>query len=79
MVAHRRKNRIQPNRSPTLFPDNPRLYEIAHVDAFEWLEQAQPGSVHAVVTDPPYGLLEYTPRELQKMANGRGGVWRIPP
>jgi site-specific DNA-methyltransferase (adenine-specific) len=23
--------------------------------------------------------LEYTPRELEKMQNGRGGVWRIPP
>jgi site-specific DNA-methyltransferase (adenine-specific) len=32
-----------------------------------------------VVTDPPYGLLEYTPGELEKMRNGCGGVWRIPP
>jgi len=36
-------------------------------------------SVHAVVTDPPYGLLEYTEKELNKMRRGRGGVWRIPP
>jgi site-specific DNA-methyltransferase (adenine-specific) len=57
----------------------PRLYEIANVDAFEWLGQAKPCSIHAVVTDPPYGLVEYTARELQKMQNGRGGVWRIPP
>ncbi len=55
------------------------LYEIFHVDAFEWLSQAPRNSIHAVVTDPPYGLLEYTPRELEKMQNGRGGVWRIPP
>jgi site-specific DNA-methyltransferase (adenine-specific) len=54
-------------------------YEIAQVDAFEWLARAQACSVHAVVTDPPYGLLEYTPNELRKMRNGRGGVWRIPP
>ena len=30
-------------------------------DAFEWLEKAEPNSIHAVVTDPPYGLVEYTP------------------
>jgi site-specific DNA-methyltransferase (adenine-specific) len=31
------------------------------------------------VTDPPYGLLEYTEAEQTKLRNGRGGVWRIPP
>jgi site-specific DNA-methyltransferase (adenine-specific) len=54
-------------------------YSICGVDAFAWLADAQPCSVHAVVTDPPYGLIEYTPRELEKLKNGRGGVWRIPP
>ena len=57
----------------------PRLYEIANVDAFEWLGQAKPCSIHAVVTDPPYGLVEYTARELQKMQNGRGGSRRRSP
>jgi site-specific DNA-methyltransferase (adenine-specific) len=54
-------------------------YELFHADAFEWLETAEPNSIHAVVTDPPYGLLEYTPEQLDKMRNGKGGVWRIPP
>jgi site-specific DNA-methyltransferase (adenine-specific) len=54
-------------------------YDVFNVDAFDWLERAKPLSIHAVVTDPPYGLIEYTPRELEKMRNGRGGVWRIPP
>ncbi len=54
-------------------------YEIFCEDAFEWLAAAKPRSVHAVVTDPPYGLLEYTPHELAKLKRGRGGVWRIPP
>ena len=54
-------------------------YEICHVDAFEWLRSAKRNSIHAVVTDPPYGLLEYTPTELQKLKRGKGGVWRIPP
>ncbi len=54
-------------------------YEIVRADALEWLGSATPNSIHAVVTDPPYGLLEYTPRDLEKMKNGKGGVWRIPP
>lgn len=56
------------------------LYEVHHADAFEWLAVAPDNSIHAVVTDPPYGLVEYTPRELTKLRNGNsGGVWRIPP
>jgi len=55
------------------------LYELVHADCFEWLEQRAPNSVHAVVTDPPYGLREYTPEEKSKLRRGRGGVWRIPP
>ena len=54
-------------------------YEIFLVDAFELLAKAAPHSIHAVVTDPPYGLVEYTPQQLEKRKNGRGGVWRIPP
>ena len=73
------------NRSAGLFasPDVPKrklgTYEVFQTDAFEWLGQATERSIHAVVTDPPYGLLEYTPDQLEKMKNGRGGVWRIPP
>ncbi len=69
----------KPNRiSSSLFAEYPG-YEIIHADAFDWLKDAKPKSIHAVVTDPPYGLLEYTPRELKKMQVGSGGVWRIPP
>ena len=56
-----------------------RLYQLVHADALRWLEGAPARSIHAVVTDPPYGLVEYTPRQLEKMRNGNGGVWRIPP
>jgi len=49
------------------------------VDGFAWLAEGKPQSIHAVVTDPPYGLLEYTPEQLAKKKNGQGGVWRIPP
>ena len=54
-------------------------YEFLKVDAFDWLARTAPQSIHAVVTDPPYGLLEYTSTELRKRRQGRGGVWRIPP
>jgi len=54
-------------------------YEIHNVDAFDWLREAPANSIHAVVTDPPYGLKEYTAREVEKLRLGRGGVWRIPP
>jgi len=54
-------------------------YELYLDDALAWLERAEANSIHAVVTDPPYGVLEYTPSQLAKMKNGRGGVWRIPP
>jgi site-specific DNA-methyltransferase (adenine-specific) len=54
-------------------------YEVYLDDALEWLERAADNSIHAVVTDPPYGVLEYTPQQLEKMKNGQGGVWRIPP
>jgi site-specific DNA-methyltransferase (adenine-specific) len=69
--------------TPTLFESQGGAgigrYAIQHTDAFEWLARAEPCSIHAVVTDPPYGLVEYTARELEKRQNGRGGVWRIPP
>ncbi|MGH8689543.1 MAG: DNA-methyltransferase [Burkholderiales bacterium] len=54
-------------------------YEIHRCDAFEWLDNAKANSIHAVVTDPPYGLVEFTEEQLEKRKNGRGGVWRIPP
>lgn len=53
--------------------------ELHHADCFDWLEQRDDDSIHAVVTDPPYGLHEYTPEQQAKLREGRGGVWRIPP
>lgn len=54
-------------------------YEVVQGDCFEWMERRQPNSIHAIVTDPPYGLKEYTAKEKKKLRRGRGGVWRIPP
>jgi site-specific DNA-methyltransferase (adenine-specific) len=50
-----------------------------HADAAEWLTGVAENSIHAIVTDPPYGLIEYNETNHSKMRNGRGGVWRIPP
>jgi DNA modification methylase len=52
---------------------------LFHADCFDWLARQQDNSFHAVVTDPPYGLHEYTVEQQSKLRNGRGGVWRIPP
>jgi site-specific DNA-methyltransferase (adenine-specific) len=48
-------------------------------DAQQWLTAAPPCSIHAVVTDPPYALIEYDEHNQRKLRAGRGGVWRIPP
>ena len=53
-----------------------RLY---HADCFEWLQAQAPSSIHAVVTDPPYGLVEYDAEQQEKLRAGKGGIWRIPP
>lgn len=54
-------------------------YEVHHIDAFAWMDACAPNAVHAIVTDPPYGLKEYSEPEKLKLRNGRGGIWRIPP
>src|SRR5580658_10480684 len=48
-------------------------------DAIQWLAELPPGSLQAVVTDPPYGVVEYDEKNHDKLRAGRGGVWRIPP
>ena len=48
-------------------------------DAIQWLAGLPPNSIHAVVTDPPYGLIEYEDKDHDKLRTGLGGVWRIPP
>ena len=48
-------------------------------DCMSWLAGRAENSVHAVITDPPYGLHEYSAKEQCKLRAGKGGVWRIPP
>jgi site-specific DNA-methyltransferase (adenine-specific) len=55
------------------------LYRLYSGDCIEWMRSEPPDSIHAIVTDPPYSLKEYTAKEKDKLRKGRGGVWRIPP
>ncbi len=48
-------------------------------DAIQWMLERDDDSIHAIVTDPPYGIKEYENEDQSKLRNGKGGVWRIPP
>lgn len=63
-------------QSPAYVIGKARVYSAS---CFDWMQQCEAHSIHAIVTDPPYGLLEYTETEQAKLRKGRGGVWRIPP
>jgi DNA modification methylase len=52
---------------------------VVLADAIQWLGELPEHSIHAVVTDPPYGIVEYEAKNHRKLRAGRGGVWRIPP
>jgi site-specific DNA-methyltransferase (adenine-specific) len=51
---------------------------IVHADCFEWLSRIPEKSLHAIVTDPPYGVKEFEDEQLAKRGKN-GGIWRIPP
>ena len=54
-------------------------YSLHQSDCLQWMDSQPTNHVQAIVTDPPYGLKEYTPEEKKKLRSRRGGVWRIPP
>ncbi len=43
------------------------------------IDNLEDNSIHAVCTDPPYGIVEFSASEVAKLRAGKGGVWRIPP
>lgn len=59
----------------------PDLYDLHRADCLVWMRERAANSIHAIVTDPPYGLKEFTEVEKTKLraGAGHGGVWRIPP
>jgi site-specific DNA-methyltransferase (adenine-specific) len=54
-------------------------YQLHHADCFEWLRTQPPNTIHGVCTDPPFGIVEFLPHEVEKLRKGRGGIWRLPP
>lgn len=67
-------------KRPSKAPPHPLAeYQIKNADAFTWLAKRKADSIHAIVTDPPYGGKEFNDDEQAKLRAGRGGVWRIPP
>ena len=75
-VALQREMPDAPDERGVRFFGNASLY---YGDCFDWLTERRPDSIHGVVTDPPYGLHEYTPAQQSKLRRGKGGVWRMPP
>ena len=72
------------NRLQQLYALDYKSYSFAKsviicANCFEWMARIPKESIHAIVTDPPYGVKEYQPDQLEKRENGNGGVWRIPP
>lgn len=56
-----------------------RLHSIVCGDGIAWMDAREPRSAHAIVTDPPFSLKEFSCEEKAKLRLGRGGIWRIPP
>ena len=54
-------------------------FELHHQNCFDWLNKQAANSIEAVCTDPPFGIVEFLPHEVEKMRRGKGGVWRLPP
>lgn len=54
-------------------------YSLIHADCLEWMRNQDDNSITAIVTDPPYGVKEYTEEEIEKQRCGKGGIWRLPP
>lgn len=53
-------------------------FSLHHADSLEWLAGRRPSSVHAVLTDPPFGV-EFRQEHMRKLTSGKGGIWRVPP
>jgi site-specific DNA-methyltransferase (adenine-specific) len=54
-------------------------YTLYRENCIDWMDRQPSQCVHAIVTDPPYGLREFKTEEKIKLRARRGGVWRIPP
>jgi len=67
----------EPLPAPAFIHDRVSLYEG---DCFQLLKKFEPNSVQAVVTDPPYGLVEFSDEQLAKLRSRKvgSGAFRHP-
>jgi site-specific DNA-methyltransferase (adenine-specific) len=56
-----------------------RTPHLIHGDCLQEISNLENNSLHAVCTDPPYGLVEFSSKEVAKLRSGSGGIWRLPP
>jgi len=74
---------VTPPGFPWVFPTWPHqtfgTVTVICADALEWMRLLPGPVLHAIVTDPPYGLREYSPEHLRRRVHRTGGAWRIPP
>ena len=68
-----------PSRHEIVTRLNGTKYSAYQDDCLRWMCARPANSIHAIVTDPPYGLKEFSAGEKAKLRKGEGGVWRIPP
>ena len=54
-------------------------YILINSDCFSWMKEQEKNSIASIVTDPPYGVKEYSDSEILKRRKGKGGIWRLPP
>lgn len=53
-------------------------YALYNADYLDGLASRQENSIEAIVTDPPYGLKEFSTNERARLQNGgTGGIWRV--
>lgn len=76
--SHSTPQKAAPMKRPVIGHEFPGC-RIFLSDCFSWMAERAANSIQAIVTDPPYGILEFTEQEKDKLRNGKGGIWRIPP
>lgn len=49
-------------------------YDLVREDCFLWMKDQSEATVEAIVTDPPFGLVEYSEEQLMKRQAGKVGL-----
>jgi len=75
---------IRPEQpSPNSAATSPRpdlgLTEMLHLSTFDWLRARAERSVNAVISDPPFSGVDFSPEQLERLRTGSGGLWRHAP